>query len=69
MGEGAEGGREMGGQNLTTWQSTCLNFPLETTLSPDATLTVTAAARSPEAGAGLRMGLSLSRMIYENVDL
>lgn len=42
----------MEGQNLTTWQSACLNFPLETTLPPDATLMVTAAARSPEAGAG-----------------
>lgn len=39
-----------GGQNA--WQSDCLNFPLETTLSPDATLMGTAAARSPEAEAG-----------------
>lgn len=52
MGGGSWGVRRSGGQNLTTWQSACLNFSPETTLSPDATSMVTAAARSPEAGAG-----------------
>lgn len=72
-GSQALGGPGLGGGGKSDHQaeSACLHFPLETTLSLDATLMIKVASHSLGSGAGAPCGprLSLSRMIYENVDL